>query len=269
MIGSFLLQLPPVTFPIDIHIGSLIIPSHPVFEVLGFIVAYAYFQFLKNKKGSGPLSPRAESAIIIGIAVGALIGSRLVAALENPILFFHSPTWLYYLSDQTIAGGIAGGLIGAEIMKKISGIKRRTGDLFVYPLILGIMIGRIGCFLKGVSDGTVGLPCNLPWCFNQGDGIPRHPTSLYEILFLGLLWVCIRQIEKRGILKEGDLFSVFVLCYSLFRFFVEFIKPRNPLCLGLSSIQLLAAGLVIYYVMYFIRRYKKNLYDYAGDHLIH
>ena len=248
-------------FPINFHFGSLVIPSHPVFEILAYVVAYKYFTYLKTKKQKDPLSPDAQWWLIIGLSIGGFIGSRITAALEDPTMFFHSYTWLYYIGGQTIAGGIAGGILGIEITKKILKIKRKTGDLFVYPLILGIMIGRIGCLLTGVTDGTVGLPCNLPWCFNQGDGIPRHPTSLYEILFLGIMWIIIKQIEKRGKLKEGDLFSILALNYALFRFFEEFIKPRDPLWIGLSSIQLLAGIVVIYYVQYFIRRYKK--YDNA------
>lgn len=256
-----------MTFPVVIHIGSLLIPVHPVFETLAFFVGYWYYLRLKRKRQSSPLSPDAEWWIIVGMAAGAFIGSRFVAALENPSLFLHTPTWLYYIGGQTIAGGIAGGFIGVEITKKILGITRKTGDLFVYPLMLGIMIGRIGCLLTGVTDGTVGLPCNLPWCFNQGDGIPRHPTSLYEILLIGLLWLIIRYIEKRQVLKEGDLFGIFVFGYATFRFFVEFIKPRDPLWFSLSSIQLVAAVLMVYYAVYFIRRY--NVYDYIRHRFIY
>ena len=248
----------PMTFPINFHFGSTTIPSHPIFEILAIVVGYAYFRYLKKKRTNEPLAPEAEYWLIVGMFVGAFIGSRFIAALENPTMFLHSYTWLYYIGGQTIAGGIAGGIIGVEITKKIIHIKRRTGDLFVYPLILGIMIGRIGCLLTGVIDGTVGLPCNLPWCFNQGDGIARHPTSLYEILFLGLLWIIVKRIEKTAKLKEGDLFAIFAFSYSFFRYFEELLKPRDPLWLGLSSIQLLTAIVVIYYGLYFIRRYKKH-----------
>lgn len=247
-----------MSFPIDLHIGSLVIPSHAVFETLAFFIGYRFYLFLKGKRKEDPLNSDAEWWIVVGIAAGAFIGSRLIAALENPEVFFHSPTWLYYIGGQTIAGGIAGGILGAEITKKILGIKRKTGDRFVYPLIFGIIIGRTGCFLKGVSDGTVGLPSKLPWAFDQGDGIPRHPTSLYEIGFLILMWVALKKIARLNLLKEGDLFYVFVLGYSVFRFLEDFLKPRDPLWIGLSSIQLLTGALVIYYTTYFIRRYKKT-----------
>ncbi len=245
-------------FPFDIQLGIVTIPIHAVMELAAFYFGYRFYS--KSKKGAAldPLSPKAEWWIIVGMAAGAFIGSRLLAALEHPGLFFSPPSWLYYVGGQTIAGGVAGGIIGVEIAKKIMGVKRRTGDLFVFPLILGIILGRIGCFLTGVIDGTVGLPSRLPWAFDQGDGIPRHPTSLYEIIFLIIIWVCLKKIQKTSVLKNGDLFSLFVLAYATFRLLVEFIKPREILFFGLSSIQIAAFLLVVYYIQYLIRAYKKS-----------
>lgn len=245
-------------FPIDIHIGLLTIPSHPLFEMLSFFIGYRYYIFLKKRRVADPLSSNAEWWLIIGMAVGAFAGSRLIAALENPDLFIHPLTWMYYIGGQSIAGGLAGGILGVEITKKILSVKRKTGDLFIYPLMLGIIIGRIGCFLKGVSDGTVGLASNLPWAFSQGDGIARHPTSLYEILFIIIFWYLIEKIDKRQLLKQGDLFSLFISFYFIFRLGVEFLKPRNILVFGVSSIQVLSIVVVIYYIQYFIRKYKTN-----------
>ena len=83
-----------MTFPIDFHFGAITIASHPVFETLAFLVGYRYFLYLKRKKKSDPLSPEAEWWIVVGMAVGAFVGSRGIAALENPSLFLHPVTWL-------------------------------------------------------------------------------------------------------------------------------------------------------------------------------
>ena len=149
-----------------------------------------------------------------------------------------------------------GGILGIEITKKVIKEKRSTGDVYVYPLILGIVIGRIGCFLTGVSDRTVGIASNLPWAFDQGDGIPRHPTSLYEIIFLLLLWFILLKVQKRYVLKNGSTFKIFILSYLLFRFLIEFIKPITPLVFGLSSIQLACLIGIVYYITII---YKKGL----------
>ena len=128
--------------------------------------------------------------------------------------------------------------------------KRSTGDLFAFPLIAGIMVGRVGCALTGVSDGTVGNPSNLAWAFDQGDGISRHPTSLYEIIFLGFLWFILGRVNNKWKLKNGVLFRLTIIGYLTFRFFVDFIKPSVPLFLGLTSIQLVAILFALYYALW-------------------
>ena len=230
----------------DFHFGALVIPSHPLFETLSFILGWQYYRLLRNRKGDF-LTEDYRWTLVIGAALGALIGSRLLASLESPALFLHPPSWLYYIAGKTVVGGIVGGIFGVEITKWITGTKRRTGDLYAFPLLFAIMIGRVGCLLTGVSDHTVGLPSNLPWAFDQGDGIARHPTSLYEILFLGIFWFMLSRLAKKVSLKEGELFRLSIIGYFIFRFFVEFIKPMEPIALGISAIQWVILFVILYY----------------------
>ena len=89
-------------------------------------------------------------------------------------------------------------------MKRYIGLRTSTGDLYAIPLALGIAIGRIGCFLTGLSDNTYGTATNLPWAINFGDGIPRHPTQLYEIAFLlALIPLLLRVLNRIAILSEA------------------------------------------------------------------
>jgi prolipoprotein diacylglyceryltransferase len=80
-----------------------------------------------------------------------------------------------------------------------------------------------------------------------GDGQLRHPVALYEIGFLMLLWVGIRLVEKKIRLQEGLRFRLFMIAYLGFRFLLEYIKPREPLLIGLSSIQLACLAGLAYY----------------------
>ena len=88
------------------------------------------------------------------------------------------------LGGKTIVGGLVGGLIAVESVKRLRGIRVATGDLLALPLVLGIAIGRIGCFLSGLEDQSYGIATGLPWGVDFGDGIARHPTQLYEIVVL-------------------------------------------------------------------------------------
>ncbi|MBX2846488.1 MAG: prolipoprotein diacylglyceryl transferase, partial [Saprospiraceae bacterium] len=137
-------------------------------------------------------------------------------------------------------------LLGVEIAKKLIGVKQSTGDLFTLPIILGMIIGRIGCFLSGVSEPTFGIETTLPWGMDLGDGLLRHPTSLYEIFFLATLGLLIHR-SSQIFPRAGDAFKTFLIAYLIFRFFIDFIKPTEALALGLTSIQLTCLAGIIYY----------------------
>lgn len=186
--------------------------------------------------------------VIIGAIVGALVGSRIIGSLERPYeLSLTSNLFDYIYNNKTVVGGFLGGLLGVELVKKMIGEKRASGDLFAFPMILALIIGRIGCFSMGVYEEVYGVESRLPWAMDLGDGLLRHPTILYEILFLVLLWLGLKQVQKRGPLETGALFKLFMIGYLLFRFLLDFIKPYYPIFLGLSTIQLTCLAGLLYY----------------------
>ncbi len=104
------------------------------------------------------------------------------------------------------------------------------------PLASAIAIGRVGCFLTGLDDHTTGLPSSAPWAIDFGDGMPRHPTQLYEVLFLLGLVAALAHLRGRGP-RPGDLFRGFAVAYFGFRLGVDFLKPAACRAWGLSAIQ--------------------------------
>lgn len=246
-----------VHFPINLVIGNAVIPSHLILEFLAYTIAIIYYIKLRNKKGDKLILDNRFS-IILGGAIGALIFAKILGALENIDVFLNDPSFIYFIQSKTVVGGIIGAIIGVEITKKIIKEKYSSGDLFTFPLIVGMIIGRIGCFLTGVSDKTVGIVSNSFLAFDQGDGLPRYPTALFEIVFLVVLFFTLKFIDKKIKLKDGNLFKLFIITYMLFRFAIEFIKPMTPIFLGLSAIQISALIMALVYI-YVIG--KKGLYD--------
>jgi phosphatidylglycerol---prolipoprotein diacylglyceryl transferase len=235
-------------YPVEFGLGSIHISAHFIFETLAFIIGFRYFLFLKRKQ-SDPISESNRIWIIIGAAFGAFIFSRLLGSLEDPRawLLAENP-WLYFYANKTIVGGLLGGLLSVEVTKLFLKEKSSSGDLFTYPLILAMIIGRAGCFSAGIYEPTFGVASSLPWSMDLGDGILRHPVALYEIVFLMLLWVALCNLEKYTRLDRGVRFKLFMIAYLFFRFMLEFIKPVHPLIFSLTSIQLAClAGLVYYY----------------------
>jgi phosphatidylglycerol---prolipoprotein diacylglyceryl transferase len=207
---------------------------------------------------------------------GAALGSRLLFLLEDPQLTWqnlHNPAYL--MGGKTIVGALVFGLIAVELFKRHIGLRQSTGDLYAIPLAIGIAIGRIGCFLTGLSDNTYGTPTNLPWAIDFGDGIPRHSTQLYEIAFLLVLipilyrillqstaqtWVphFSRPLRELGmattdskssstVFLPGDTFKFFMVAYLSFRLLCDFIKPYPRIFLGLGGIQWACLLTLLYY----------------------
>jgi phosphatidylglycerol:prolipoprotein diacylglycerol transferase len=228
----------PIVFGCQINI-------HLILEYLAFFIAFRYYVFLKkNAQDSIPKTNRLW--IILGASIGAFLGSRIFGFLENPILPGTMKSLLYAMNSKTIMGGLFGGLLGVELAKKCIGEKHSSGDLFVFPIILGIFIGRIGCFLSGTNEFTYGKATTFFLGMDLGDNLKRHPIALYELIFLALLFLFLWNLRKRQ-LKSGLLFQYFMICYFTFRFFIEFIKPNSFLLYGLSTIQILCLTCLLYY----------------------
>lgn len=236
-------------FPFNIPIGSHHIPVHFICEVLAYSIGYRYYAYLKGA-GNDLISNQHRLMIFLGAAAGAFLGSHLLGILENPLLLPYA-NWRYIMANTTIVGGLLGGLAGVELVKKQIGVTVSSGDLMVYPIILSMIIGRTGCFLAGLEDGTYGIASSLPWAINFGDGIPRHPTNLYEVLFWIGLCIGLRLFENKYQFSNGSRFKILMVAYLMFRILIESIKPVYFFNFGLSSIQLAClAGLVYYYKVF-------------------
>ena len=174
MAPDFALIKTPWHFPVVLHFWNWSVPVHPVCDLLAYGLGFRFYLHMK-KHSSLPQPTWEQSALIfIGCIFGAIIGAKLLAWSEAPALYWalrNDPN--FWFGGKTIVGGLLGGWVGIEIAKKALGITSSTGDVCVYPLILGMCIGRIGCFLTGLSDNTCGLPTQLPWARRLRR---RHPA---------------------------------------------------------------------------------------------
>jgi len=241
-----------VTFPVGIPIGVGTLQPHFVFETAAYIAGFRLYLRRRRLRGDH-IADTARWSIITAAAVGAVVGSRLLNWLEDPSAVaaaLDHPLTLF--GGKTIVGALIGGWIAVEAVKRSLGLRAPTGDLFAVPLAAGIAIGRIGCFLSGLPDGTYGLETSLPWGVDFGDGVVRHPTAAYESAFAALLAVALLRFERRS--RLGEAFKAFMSSYLAFRLAIEFLKPRPALVAGLSAIQWACVGGLVYYSWWFVAR---------------
>jgi prolipoprotein diacylglyceryltransferase len=228
-----------MTFPLNLEVLGQHPHPHVLFEGLGYFLGARLYFILRRRTGEIALPLETNLWLLVGCIFGAWAGSKLLAWAESPAFYWplrHDPAAL--LGGKTIVGGLLGGWAGIELAKRTLGLTRSTGDLFIYPLALGTAIGRLGCFFTGLSDHTYGIATSLPWGVDFGDGISRHPTQLYESVFVLTLAALLYFTTRDRTLPPGARFRFYFAGYFAFRFAIEFIKPRETPLLGLSAIQL-------------------------------
>ena len=264
---------------------------HLLFDALSYTGGFALYRILRKRTADAGLAsnPGVTSLaglwLLAGAVLGAAVGAKLLAWAEHPHVYFDAMAagQLHaWLGGKTIVGGLLGGWAGVELAKWHVGLKRSTGDLFVFPLILGTAFGRVGCFLTGLADMTYGTPTSLPWAVDFGDGVPRHPTQLYEIAFVLLLGVALfiyqtgpaarraaarrneigqaaaRRAAGPAATTDGTLFRLYLGGYLAWRLAVEFLKPSPKNYAGLSAIQWASLLGVVVCVSGLIRRNRRS-----------
>lgn len=244
------------------HLGGRPLHPHPFFEALGYLGALCAYFLLRRRFGDPIHGPLRWALLAVAVS-GALVGAKVLYWLEDPWLTWQNRSQLaYWLGGKTIVGALGLGLVAVELTKRYLGLRRSTGDLYAIPLALGIAIGRLGCFLSGLDDNTYGTPTTLAWGVDFGDGVPRHPTQLYEVVFLlaliPLLYHILERVseqERREVPRAanacvfvaGDAFKIFMASYAGFRLFADFLKPYARLFLDLGAIQWASVLILFYY----------------------
>jgi prolipoprotein diacylglyceryltransferase len=239
-----------MNFPIQIELFGERFHLHYLFEVLAFFIGIRVYYYLKRNTVD-PISDENRLWILMGAMLGALVGSRLVAVLEDPQMLSHlSFSQLY--ESKTIVGGLLFGLFGVELIKKAIGVKIASGDLYVVPILAALFIGRIGCFSMGIDEPVYGVETTFITGMDLGDGLKRHPIILYEMTYILVLFLIFYLIRNRQLLN-GERFKLFMVLYFIFRFIIEFLKPYHPLFLNLSSIHWSAIFILLYYYKFILR----------------
>ncbi len=223
--------------------------------MLGAFIVVGWLAYIEAKRRMR----LTEATIAVGSIglIGAVLGAKL------GMLVFLGPTEFWRLlptipsHGSTLVGGVTGAYIAMVLAERALRVDRCTGDLVAPFLPLGQAIGRIGNFLAG---DAYGVNTSLPWAVFQS-GAFRHPVQLYElILDLGLFFFLSRH--RYVSFRDGELFQIYIVGYSLIRFPLEFLRyqptPRD--FLGLTLVQWLCiAGVLGFGYQLFLRQKRDNL----------
>ena len=201
------------------------------------------FAFPMTKHFSDPQDRRRYYTMQVITIVCAVLGAKIAVVLGDalwPLKEFHD--WGSLLTGgRSIAGALLFGFLGVEAAKPLLRYDIPPNDRFAIVLPFSMGIGRIGCLLVGCCRGA---PFNGPWAITYADGIPRHPAPVYEMIFDWAMGFVLLALWKRQILF-GRLFALFLACYGVFRFCIEFVRETPKAYAGLSAYQLMALAMIV------------------------
>ena len=221
-------------YPILFESTWLIIPSWHICFVLACCLGYMYSQFLRDNFCK-ELNPQLLSNVFIVSYISAYFGARALSILvqEDPknILDFFSK--LISLGALTFYGAVLSALFFTSLYLKG---KKKTFlilDVAIPSLLVGLSIGRLGCFLNGDDYGILASSLTKiknPWWAvsfpNHNPSHPRVPIQLIESFFAFSLVLILYFYQKKKHIsqKKGNIGLLGILLYSFIRFFLEFLR---------------------------------------------
>ena len=240
--------------------GKIQVPMYGLMIVAAFTAAFAVVHGRARTIG---VHPDRLIGVYLAAAAGGLLGSRIlyvvaVAGVTDWKAWFAGGGFAYY-------GGVIGGALGVFVLahyQKLPGWK--LADLLAPALVLGLGIGRVGCFFAGCChgglaptlvqprgllppdhflDGQIWISESFPYLtteFHVGVGrlhdVPLYPTQLWSaVAGIGLFALLSVIWHRRSF--DGQVAASMLLLEPVFRFFIEgFRADHRGVALQLPSV---------------------------------
>lgn len=233
-----------------------------LFDILGFKV-YGYgfmiaigillaiMLFIRKMKSTGYDEDKAYNMIFISIISGVL-GGKILYILTNFKYTIENPKEI--IENFGYGFVIYGAIIAGILVVYLYCRKEKWNALEIFDFIapavaLGQGFGRIGCLLAGCCYGGV-TNGPLYLVFPEGSlapaGLHLHPTQLYSAIFDFLLAIFLLWYGKNRARVKGEVFSLYLIIYSIGRILVEFLRndPRGEVGI-LSTSQFISIFILI------------------------
>lgn len=248
--------------PVAVSLGPLKIHWYGITYLVAFVVGWALASYRAGKPQSGWKSSEVGD-VVFYIALGVILGGRLGSILfYNFSGFLQDPLMLLRIWEggMSFHGGFLGVLVAFYLYARNTGRTFFEVADFLAPMFpIGLGAGRIGNFINGELWGRV---TDVPWSmvYPHVDGQPRHPNQIYQFIGEGIILFLIVWIYSRKPRPTMAVSGLFVLCYGIYRFLIEFVREPdkeigfiafNWLTMGqVLSLPMVLIGALVMYVAY-------------------
>ena len=223
--------------PVLVSIGPLPIRWYALAYIAGLIFGWAYVRYLVGKEnlwdGLPHPTPASIDDLIVYVAFGIILGGRLGYVLfYNPSFYLAHPGEIVavWKGGMSFHGGLLGAALGIVLFaRQVKVPFLSVMDVTAASVPIGLCLGRLANFIK---PELWGRPSDVPWAmiFPGSDGVPRHPSQIYEAGLEGLLlFIVLYAAINFGALRRPGLASgIFAVGYGVARIFCEFFREPDP-----------------------------------------
>ncbi|MFH1053946.1 MAG: prolipoprotein diacylglyceryl transferase family protein [Candidatus Woesearchaeota archaeon] len=251
-----------------------------VFFSLALLAFLAFFTFYLIEARRKKLNMKEVIISFFLSYAGVIIGAR--------VFFYFLPWWSWnkdwtliyrvtrflnpFTSGMVFYGGILGGIFTLWLYCRIRKLNFwKYIDAATPATLIGVAIARLGCFFT--DDTCRGVSSNLPWAvvrIKEGaelHGGAIHPAPLYATIVLVTLFIAIWNLRKTEKF-DGWLALVGLMGYSVYRFFIEFIRYYPEKLFGwVTPSHIWSVILFIVVLIIFIKKNKE--YDKKKKKMFH
>jgi phosphatidylglycerol:prolipoprotein diacylglycerol transferase len=216
--------------PVAFHVFGFPVHWYSFAYIFGIIFAFKLTEFLM-KKSEYNIDSKILDDFLSVVVLGIIFGGRLGHVLFYDFSFYwNNPMEIFKIWK----GGMSffGGFIGIIAVTYWFCKKHNLNFLGFFDhwsvgVPIGLFLGRIANFINGE---LLGKPSSsIAWSVVFKDGIPRHPSQIYEAILEGivLFLIMIFAFHKKQYKFDGRLSGIFCLGYGMSRFIGECFREPD------------------------------------------
>jgi phosphatidylglycerol---prolipoprotein diacylglyceryl transferase len=236
--------------------------------LFGFFCAWL---LLRKRCDAAKIGVRHADNLVLLLLISGLVGGRLAARMfYMPNVSFVDSFKIWQGGGLVFYGGFVAGVITAIVYARVKRLPMaKFLDACAPPVLVGLSLGRVGCFMAGCCYGDICLPAGQQLALEPAREYQVRTVPVLSPAFLGVQFPkksdAYAQHSKLGLLESGATKSLPVHAVQLYEALIAmalaiWLHRRKPLFNGEIAIRLLAGYSVARFVLEFFRGDNRPIY---------